>query len=120
MPNHSQSILLIYCHGSGSTLNHVYEYINSLAWKFEISAIAYDYTGDGESLKEFVNFETDLMCILAWAVKQGYDLRRTILCGFSLGSYSALCLQGQMPRILISPICGLISYVEERAIRFEG
>jgi hypothetical protein len=56
VPNPSQSILLVYCHGSGSTLNHVYEYTNSLAWKFGIAAIAYDYTGDGESQKEFVDF----------------------------------------------------------------
>lgn len=102
---------MVYCHGSGSTLNHVYQYCNSIAWKFSIATIAYDYTGDGESQKDFVDFESDLKCILAWAVKQGYDLRRIILCGFSLGSYSALCLKGQMPRILISPLCGLTSYV---------
>jgi len=43
--------LLIYSHGSGSTLNHVYEFIIGLSWKFNISTIAYDYTGDGESTK---------------------------------------------------------------------
>jgi len=32
--------------------------------------------------------------ILAWIVKQGYKLNRTIICGFSLGSYSALCIKG--------------------------
>jgi hypothetical protein len=57
---------------------------------------------------------------MSWAIKQGYDLRRIILCGFSLGSYSALCLKGQMARILISPLCGITSYVEDKAIRFEG
>lgn len=51
VPNPSQSVLFIYCHGSGSTLNHVYEYCNSLAWKFSVATIAYDYTGDGESQK---------------------------------------------------------------------
>jgi hypothetical protein len=48
--------------------------------------------------------------VLAWTVRLGYKLSRTILCGFSLGSYSALCLEGEMPRILISPICGIISF----------
>jgi hypothetical protein len=42
------------------------------------------------------------------------------MCGFSLGSYSALCLEGEMPRILISPICGIISFFETEAARYEG
>jgi len=46
-PNPSQSVLFVYCHGSGSTLNHVYDFCNSIAWKFNVATIAYDYTGDG-------------------------------------------------------------------------
>lgn len=60
------------------------------------------------------------MVVLAWAVRLGYKLNRIILCGFSLGSYSALCLEGEMPRILISPICGIISFFETEAARYDG
>ena len=52
-------------------------------------------------------------------MSEGYKLNRTILCGFSLGSYSALALCGMMPRILISPICGIISYLEGEGKRYE-
>ena len=45
--NKSNQLLLIYCHGSGSTLNHVYEYCKILQLKFSISILAYDYSGDG-------------------------------------------------------------------------
>ena len=53
-------------------------------------------------------------------IRQGYDLRRTVLCGFSLGSYSALCLEGLMPRILISPFSGIIPLIEEKEAQYEG
>ena len=43
-----------------------------------------------------------------------------MLCGFSIGSYSTLLLKGSMPRILVSPICGLISYIEGTTKKYEG
>lgn len=58
--------------------------------------------------------------MLAWVIKQGYKLHRTIISGFSLGSYSALCLEGEMARLLISPVCGIISFFETEAARYEG
>lgn len=57
---------------------------------------------------------------MAYAVKQGYDLRKVIICGFSLGSYSALCIEGIMPRILVSPFSGLIPLIEETEAQYEG
>ena len=81
--------------------------------KYGVGFIGYDYTGEGESEKQFHSYELDLKVLLAYAVKQGYDLRKTVLCGFSIGSYSALCIEGIMPRILVSPFSGLIPLIEE-------
>jgi hypothetical protein len=50
--------------------------------------------------------------VLAWVLKLGYDIKRCILAGFSIGTYSALYLKGIMPRVLIAPISGLISFLE--------
>ena len=61
---------------------------------------------------KFSSYEEDIKLVLAWIVSKGYTLDKTILCGFSLGSYSALTLEGQMPRILISPICGIYTFLE--------
>ena len=58
--------------------------------------------------------------MLSWAVSEGYDLRRVVLCGFSVGTFSALILPGMMPRVLISPFSGIIPLVEEQEARFEG
>ena len=62
----------------------------------------------------------DIKVILAYAIKQGYDLRRTVICGFSLGSYSALCVEGIMPRILVSPFSGIIPLIEDTEAQYEG
>ena len=51
------STILVYCHGSSSTLNNVYDFVNSLALKYDAAVFAYDYTGDGESKKEFSSYE---------------------------------------------------------------
>jgi hypothetical protein len=40
---------MVYCHGSGSTLNNVYDFAMTLAIKYNIAVVAYDYSGDGES-----------------------------------------------------------------------
>ena len=61
---------------------------------------------------KFGNYEDDIKLVLAWVVSKGYTLDKTILSGFSLGTYSALVLQGKMPRILISPICGILTFLE--------
>jgi hypothetical protein len=58
--------------------------------------------------------------MLSWAVSEGYDLRRVVLCGFSVGTFSALIPPGMMPRVLISPFSGIIPLVEEQEARFEG
>ena len=60
---------------------------------------------------DFNSFEDDLKLILAWVLNEGYELKNVILLGFSLGSYSALLLQGQMNRILVSPICGIVAFL---------
>jgi hypothetical protein len=104
------SLLMVYCHGSGSTLNNVYDFAYTMSVKYGVALLAFDYSGDGESEKEFSSYDEDIKLVLAWTVRLGYKLSRTVLCGFSLGSYSALCLQGPMPRMLISPICGIISF----------
>lgn len=41
------SLLVIYCHGSGSTLNNVYDFAYTMSVKYGVAFIAYDYTGDG-------------------------------------------------------------------------
>ena len=69
---------------------------------------------------KFQSYKDDLKLVLAWTIAKGYKLSRTVLCGFSLGSYSALAIQGQMPRILISPICGVLSFLDGEARRFNG
>jgi predicted esterase len=66
----------------------------------------------------FSSYEEDLKLVLAWVLNKGYDLHRIILCGFSLGTYSALSLMGQMPRILVSPVCGVYSFLNGEAKRF--
>lgn len=79
--------------------------------KYGVSVLLYDYTGNGESNRNFHTFESDVKVVLAWAQQQGYELSKTILCGYSLGSYSALVVPGPMPRLLISPVCGIIPYI---------
>ena len=110
--NPSQSLIFVYCHGSGSTLNNVFDFAFSIFQRHKIAVLAYDYTGDGESKMKFSSYEEDIKLILAWVVSKGYSLGNTILCGFSLGSYSALTLEGVMPRILISPVCGILTFLE--------
>ena len=87
---------------------------------YAVGFVAYDYTGQGESTRNFHSYESDIKVVLSWVIRQGYDLRRTVLCGFSLGSYSALCLEGLMPRILISPFSGIIPLIEEKEAQYEG
>jgi hypothetical protein len=58
--------------------------------------------------------------VLAWAQHLGYDLSNVIICGYSIGSYSALLVPGPMGRILISPICGVIPFVEGTTLHYEG
>lgn len=88
--------------------------------RYGISVLLYDYTGDGESQKDFYSYETDIKVVLAWALKKGYSLSKIVLCGYSIGSYSALLVPGQMARILISPICGIIPFIEGTTIQYEG
>jgi hypothetical protein len=45
------SLLIVYSHGSGSTLNNVYDFAYTMAMKYGVAFLAYDYTGDGESEK---------------------------------------------------------------------
>lgn len=116
--NPAKSMIFVYSHGSGSTLNNVYNFVANLYQTYNIAILAYDYTGDGESTLPFHDYNNDIKTILSFVVSQGYDLRRVILAGFSLGSYSTLCLEGMMPRLLISPITGIISYVEKEPARF--
>jgi pimeloyl-ACP methyl ester carboxylesterase len=112
--------LIIYCHGSGSNLNNLYNFGNQLKILYGISVLLYDYTGDGESCKKFSSYETDIKVVLAWALLLGYDLANIIICGYSIGSYSALVIPGPMGRILISPICGIIPFVEGTTLQYEG
>ena len=80
--------------------------------RYGIAVVLYDYNGEGESRGRFNSYEDDIKTVLAWVFKKGYHPQRTLLCGFSIGSYPTLSVPGPMPRILISPICGLISLVE--------
>lgn len=52
----SLSLLIVYSHGSGSTLNNVYDYAYTLAIKYGVGVIAYDYSGDGESEISFGSY----------------------------------------------------------------
>ncbi len=47
--NPYNSLLFIYCHGSGSNLNNLYNFGTHIMVKYGISVLLYDYTGDGES-----------------------------------------------------------------------
>jgi hypothetical protein len=40
---------MIYCHGSGSNLNNLYNFGTHIMVRYGISVLLYDYTGDGES-----------------------------------------------------------------------
>lgn len=111
---------MIYCHGSGSNLNNLYNFGVHVSSRFKVSVLLYDYTGDGESKRDFYSYELDLKVVLAWAQHIGYPLHRIVLCGYSIGSFSALLLKGEMPRILISPICGVIPFVEGTSNQYEG
>jgi len=48
-PSENKELLFIYCHGSGSNLNNVYNFGGNLMNTYGISVLLYDYTGDGES-----------------------------------------------------------------------
>lgn len=87
---------------------------------YGISFVGYDYVGDGESEGCFISYEEDIETVLAWVLGQGYKLSKVILCGFSIGVYSALCLEGMMTRIVISGFAGLLPMVEKREAQFEG
>lgn len=47
IPNPSSSILIVYSHGSGSTLNNVYDLGASMRLKYSVGFVAYDCTGEG-------------------------------------------------------------------------
>jgi hypothetical protein len=49
--------------------------------------------------------------MLAWALSLGYNIKRCILMGFSLGTYPTLYLKGMMARVLIAPISGIVSFI---------
>ena len=116
--NPKSSMVLVYCHGSGSSLNNIYGFGINLMVKYGIGVVLFDYSGEGESKGSFVSYENDLQTVLAWVHKQGYSPKRTILCGFSIGSYPTLSAPGPMPRILISPLCGLIPLIEGTCLQY--
>ena len=41
------SLVIVYCHGSSSNLNNVYDFANTMATKYSVAVVAFDYTGDG-------------------------------------------------------------------------
>lgn len=43
------SLLMVYCHGSGSTLNNVYDFVYTMSVKYGVAVVAYDCSGEGES-----------------------------------------------------------------------
>lgn len=116
----NDDLVMVYCHGSGSSLNHVYGIGKEIRSLYGISFVGYDYVGDGESEGCFISYEEDIETVLAWVLGQGYKLSKVILCGFSIGVYSALCLEGMMTRIVISGFAGLLPMVEKREAQFEG
>lgn len=59
------------------------------------------------------------MVVLSWVLKLGYNISNVILCGFSLGSYPTLCIPGEIPRIVVGGICGLIPFVEGEVVQFK-
>ena len=43
--NPKTSIVIVYCHGAGSTLNNVYNLGAHIRIKYAVGFVAYDYTG---------------------------------------------------------------------------
>ena len=117
-PKPKASIVLVYSHGSGSTLNNVFGLGLNLMTKYGIAVVLYDYNGEGESKGKFQSYEKDIKIVLSWVFKQGYSPSRTVLCGFSIGSFPTLTIPGPMPRILVSPICGLTPLVEGTNLQY--
>ena len=42
-------MILVYSHGSGSTLNNVYGFGVNMMVRYGIAVVLYDYNGEGES-----------------------------------------------------------------------
>jgi len=115
-----KSTVLVYSHGNGSDLNHIYGMARKLFELYSVAVVAYDYTGYGESGRQKGNFEEDIKTVLAWVLSKGYAAGRVVLMGFSLGSYPTLVLEAPIPRVLIAPISGLTSFVEGEIAHYEN
>jgi alpha/beta superfamily hydrolase len=116
--NPKTSILVLYCHGAGSNLNTVYALGTHFRMKYSIAFVGFDAMGEGESEGEIGKEEQVMKIMLSWTISNGYDLRRVVLCGFSVGAYSATLIPGVMPRVLISPFAGIIPFIEGKEGRF--
>jgi pimeloyl-ACP methyl ester carboxylesterase len=88
------SMVLVYSHGSGSNLEHIYNVAKAI-WKlYDVAVVIYDYTGCGNSKLADGMMEKDLIAVLSWVLKLGYSISNIILCGFSLGTYPTLSMPG--------------------------
>lgn len=114
-----RSTVIVYSHGNGSDLNHVYDVARKLFEMYGVAVVAYDYTGYGESRLDRGSFEQDIKTVLAWVLAKGYSVGRIVLAGFSLGSYPTLLLDASLPRLLIAPISGITSFVEGEVAHYE-
>lgn len=112
--------VVIYSHGNASDLSDVFSYIQKLSLLYNINFIAYDYRGYGiqKTFKpsEGSTFE-DIETVLTFSNQYlKYDLEKTFLWGYSLGSGPTIDLSSRFQSlggvILQSPLASVMCWID--------
>ena len=108
-PPRSERTLILYSHGNNENLLHTMQFLREVSSTLEVDALAWDYSGYGlnprdkfERTAQGINLS--LQTLVEYATKElGYDLKRILFWGYSLGSgptlhtVDYLCNRGTPP-----------------------
>ena len=115
--------VIIYSHGNASDLNDVLTYIQKLSILYHINFLAYDYRGYGLQTtfkpSEASTFE-DIETVLTFSNKYlKFDLEKTLLWGYSLGSGPTIEIASRFQTlggvILQSPLSSVMCWIDSSA-----
>jgi len=112
--------VVIYSHGNASDLSDVYHYIEKLALLYNVSFLSYDYRGYGLSRffkpSEASSYE-DLEAMISFSFNfLGFELEKTLLWGYSLGSGPTVDIASRFQSIggviLQSPLASIMCWID--------